>query len=205
MTIRPAFLVIALALAAPASAEPGDPAAGKAKSAACAACHGPDGNSTNPEWPKVAGQHAGYTAQQLRYFKEGELRNNAMMAGMVAGLSEQDMQDLAAFYAAQTMSGGFADAELVALGRSLYQGGNDETGVPACMGCHGPAGRGDPRAGFPKLAGQHATYTRAQLEAYRLGTRSSDPKRMMRDIAVRLTPDEMEAVASYINGLHEGG
>jgi len=200
--LRPALALLLLTWTLPALAQQGDPAAGKAKATPCAACHGPDGNSTNPEWPKLAGQHAAYTAAQLRHFKQEELRSNAMMTGMVAGLSEQDMLDLGAYFATQNTSGGFADEALVELGERIFRGGNTETGVPACMSCHGPRGLGDPRAGFPKLAGQHATYTQMQLESFRLGTRSTDPNGMMRDIALRMTPQEMEAVASYINGLH---
>ena len=180
----------------------GDPAAGKAKAATCVACHGTDGNSVNPEWPKIAGQHAAYIAKQLKDFKAGKQRNNALMTGMVAGLSEQDMNDLGAFYASASMSGGFAEESLVKLGEKLYRGGNSASGVPACMSCHGPAGAGDPRAGFPRLGGQHATYTRAQLESFRTEARSNDAKRMMRDIALKLTPAEMAAVATYISGLH---
>lgn len=202
MTIRLLLSVLLCLSAGSAWAQAGDPAQGKAKSATCAACHGPDGNSVNPEWPKIAGQHAGYIEDQLIAFKDGKFRNNAMMTGMVAPLSPADMKNLAAYYATMNMSGGFAEKELAEAGRKLYQGGNQGTGVPACMSCHGPAGKGDPRAGFPLLAGQHSAYTRAQLESYRLGTRSNDPKRMMRDIALKLTPDEMKAVASYISGLH---
>ena len=180
----------------------GDPAAGASKSATCIACHGADGNSTNPEWPKIAGQHAGYIEKQLGEFKAAKERSNALMTGMVAPLSAQDMKDLAAYYAGQSMSGGFTDENLAALGKKIYRGGNAESGVPACMGCHGPQGAGDPMAGFPRLAGQHATYVQVQLEAFRQGTRSNDVRRMMRDIALKMTPDEMKAVASYINGLY---
>jgi cytochrome c553 len=202
MSIRPLLAILLCAFALPAWSQGGDPATGKAKAATCAACHGPDGNSTNPEWPKIAGQHAAYIASQLMAFKEGKARNNAMMTGMVAALSEQDMRDLGAYYASMNMSGGFADENLAELGEKIYRGGNQATGVPACMSCHGPAGLGDPRGGFPRLAGQHATYTQVQLENYRLGVRSSDANRMMRDIALKMTPDEMAAVASYISGLH---
>lgn len=202
MSIR-SLLAFVLCVSVPQVwAQAGDAAAGKAKAATCAACHGPDGNSVNPEWPKIAGQHASYIETQLTAYKEGTHRSNALMAPMVAPLSEQDMKDLAAYFATMPASGGNADAELVELGEKIYRGGKQATGVPACMGCHGPAGMGDPRAQFPRLAGQHAVYTRAQLEAYRLGTRSTDPQRMMRDIALKLTPDEMAAVASYISGLH---
>ena len=203
MTITRTVLASLLcAVMLPASAQDGDVAAGKAKAATCAACHGPDGNSTNPEWPKIAGQHAAYIARQLEHFKVGKARNNAMMTGMVAALSEKDMKDLGAFYAAQAMSGGFAEEALAKAGEKLYRAGNPATGIPACMSCHGPAGAGDPLAGFPRLAGQHATYTQMQLEGFRTGARTTDPRRMMRDIALKMTPDEMAAVSSYIAGLH---
>jgi cytochrome c553 len=202
MSIRTVLAFLLCVLVVPAWAQDGDVASGKAKAGTCAACHGPDGNSLNPEWPKIAGQHAAYIESQLRAFKEGKLRSNAMMTGMVAPLSEEDMKDLGAYYASLSMSGGFASEALVKAGERLYRGGNAKTGVPACMSCHGPAGRGDPRAGFPHLAGQHAAYTQAQLEGFRLGSRSTDPRRMMRDIALKLTPDEMAAVASYISGLN---
>jgi cytochrome c553 len=180
----------------------GDPAAGKAKAAVCTACHGADGNSTNPEWPKLAGQHAGYLDKQITEFKAGKVRSNSLMTGMVASLSAQDIKDLSAYFASQSTSGGFTDKALAKLGNKIYRGGNAESGVPACMACHGPQGLGDPMAGFPRLAGQHATYVNAQLKGFREGTRSNDTKRMMRDIALKMTPDEMKAVASYINGLH---
>ena len=202
MSIRIFLALFVCAATAPTWAQAGDPAAGQAKAATCTACHGADGNSANPEWPKIAGQHAGYIEKQLNEYKAGEVRNNALMAGMVAALSAPDMKDLAAFYANQSMSGGFTDESLVELGKRIYRGGNANSGVPACMMCHGVQGAGDPMAGFPRLAGQHATYVQAQLEAFRQGTRSNDAKRMMRDIALKMTPDEMKAVAGYINGLY---
>ena len=202
MSIRIILATFLCAVTVPSWAQAGDPGAGQAKAATCSACHGADGNSTNAEWPKIAGQHAGYITKQLMEFKAAKVRNNALMTGMVAALSEQDMKDLAAYYSTQSMSGGFADEKLVELGKRIYRGGNAESGVPACMACHGPQGLGDPMGGFARLAGQHATYVQAQLEMFRQGTRSNDEKRMMRDIALKMTPDEMKAVASYINGLH---
>lgn len=202
MSIRTILVLLLCAATAPSWAQAGDPAAGKTKAATCLACHGADGNSTNPEWPKIAGQHPGYIEKQLAEFKATKTRSNALMTGMVAALSAQDMKDLGAYYAAQSMSGGFTDENLAVPGKRIYRGGNAESGVPACIGCHGPQGAGDPLAGFPRLAGQHATYVQAQLNAFREGTRSNDAKRMMRDIALKMTPDEMKAVASYINGLY---
>lgn len=193
------FLLSGLPLAGHAA---GDPAAGETKAATCVACHGPDGNSLNPEWPKLAGQHPGYTIKQLREFQAGETRQDVMMAPMIAGLNDQDLEDLAAFYAMQPRSGGFASAERVALGEKLYRGGNLQTGVAACMGCHGPQGLGDPLAGFPSVAGQHAAYVVLQLKAFQSGERSNDSNRMMRDVVRWMSDEEMLAVAEYVAGLH---
>lgn len=196
------FLLAAIfAFASNAVFAAGDAAAGKAKSAACAACHNPDGNSTNPEWPKLAGQHAGYLEKQLRDFKSGA-RTNQIMLGMVAPLSEQDMADLAAYYASMPRTGGFASEARLPIGEKIYRGGNAESKVPACMACHGPAGAGNPLANIPSLSGQHAKYTATQLNAFRDGARSNDDKSMMRDAARWMTKDEIEAVAEYISGLH---
>ena len=180
----------------------GDPAAGKAKSTTCAACHGADGNSTDPQYPKIAQQHAGYTAKQLRDY-HGGARENAVMAGMAQPLSEQDMVDLAAYFETQTLTGGAAEAEQVERGEQLYRGGDLSRGVAACSACHGPAGRGNGAAGFPALAGQHAEYTEAQLMAFRSLQRHNDAGQMMRNIAGRLSDQDMKAVASYIAGLRE--
>lgn len=178
----------------------GDPEAGQELSSTCVACHQEDGNSSNPEYPKIAGQHPGYMYKQLSEFKSGE-REDATMAGMVADLSEQDMRDLAAYYADQDVELGVADEELVDLGERIYRNGNPETGVAACMACHGPAGEGNAPARFPALNGQHADYTALQLENFGDGVRANDPGRMMRDVAARLSEEEIEAVASYIQGL----
>ena len=178
----------------------GNPEAGKEKNAICVACHMADGNSMNPEWPKLAGQHEKYLAKQLREFKSGD-RQNAIMLGMVAALSEEDMDDLAAFYATQTIQGGTADPEMVELGRSIYVSGNPTSGVAACAACHGPTGTGNPAANFPSLQGQHALYTENQLKAFRSGERANDAGMMMRNIAGVMTDAEMAAVAQYIQGL----
>ena len=195
-----AIFSVSAALAATTSLAAGDAAAGKTKAAACAACHSADGNSVNPVWPKLAGQHAPYLVKQLTNFKAGD-RNNAMMAPMAAPLSEQDMADIAAYFSGQTQNGGKADPALVAAGEKLFRGGNATTGVAACMGCHGPNGMGNPPANFPRLSGQHAAYTVTQLKTFRSGERANDAGMMMRNIAARMTDDEMKAVASYIEGL----
>ena len=199
----PLLLLSVFLLGSPFSVHAGgDPAAGQAKAATCLACHGPDGNSINPQWPKLAGQHPGYTRKQMLEFQAGETRSDLMMAPMIMGLSEQDIDDLAAFYASQPRTGGFASEERVELGERIYRGGNLETGVAACLGCHGPRGLGDPLAGFPALAGQHAEYVVLQLEAFRSGERSNDPNRMMREVARWMSVEEMWAVAEYIAGLY---
>jgi len=203
MTLLRILLLIACGTLSTATLAQADAAAGKAKATLCAACHGADGNSTNPQWPKLAGQHAAYIVKQLQDFKHGKTRNNAMMSGMVAPLSEADMANLGAWFSSQTSSPGFASKSAdIKLGRNIYLGGNADTGVPACMSCHGASGIGDPKAGFPRLAGQHAAYTAAQLRDFRLEKRRNDKQAMMRDIALKLTPKELAAVSAYINGLH---
>lgn len=180
----------------------GDPEAGKTKSAACAACHGADGNSVNPEWPKLAGQHEAYIVKQLTYFSDGE-RENATMKPMASGLSEQDREDLGAYYASQKVSPGTADPQLVQLGEKLYRSGNPESGVAPCMGCHGPNGAGNPAARYPALRGQHAKYIENQLHGFAEGKRvNENAVKMMQILASRMTNREIRAVASYIQGLH---
>ena len=200
--MKQCLIMFALCTAASLNALAGDPAAGEAKAAICTSCHGPAGNSVNPEWPKLAGQHAQYTAKQIHDFREGVTRNNALMAPMIAGLSDQDIDDIAAYYAAQASTGGFVSESLHALGERIYRGGNAESGVPACIACHGPRGAGNGPAGFPRLAGQHAVYTAMQLEAWRNEARTNDPNGMMADAVRYLTPAEMKAVSEYIAGLH---
>ncbi len=188
----------------------GDPAAGKEKSAACAACHKQDGNSDSAQYPKLAGQGETYLAKQLQEYKSG-VRENAIMAGQAANLSKQDMKDIAAYYAQQEIETGAANPDYVDKGEQLYRGGNKETGVAACAGCHGPAGQGVDAAGFPALAGQHADYVVSQLKAFRNAGRNSlegpmrnnDPNSMMRNVADRMTDREIRNVASYITGLSE--
>lgn len=199
LSVGAAFLLLGLSFSAIAS-DSGNAEAGKSKSATCSACHGADGNSMNPEWPTLAGQHPNYIAKQLANFKDGA-RYNATMSPMAAPLSEQDMLDLAAFYAGQQPKGGMADESMVELGEAVFRGGNTSTGVAACSGCHGPTGSGNPAAKFPGLAGQHAKYIALQLYAFRKGERANDAGKMMRNVALRMTDDEIEAVAQYIQGL----
>ncbi len=175
---------------------------GKTKALPCTACHGIDGNSTlNPEWPNLAGQHATYTVAQLQAFKSGA-RKNPNMNGMAASLGDSDMAEIAEYFAGQSLTVASVEAADTALGAALYRGGNKATEVPACMACHGPNGAGNPGAKYPALRGQHAQYTVLQLQAYKTGERSTDPKEIMRTIAARLTAPEIASVAKYLEGLH---
>ncbi|MBT8441026.1 MAG: cytochrome c4, partial [Gammaproteobacteria bacterium] len=171
-------------LVAGAAVAGGDAERGKSKSITCAACHGADGNSINPEWPSLAGQHESYLVRSIQSFKDGS-RNNVLMSAQAVALSDQDIQDLAAYFSAQKPSRRTADPALVAQGERIYRGGNAEKGVSACIACHGPGGLGNPGAIYPSLAGQHATYTSAQLMAYRGNERQSDStlNQVMRNIA----------------------
>ena len=182
------------------TANAADAEAGKAKSAPCAACHGADGNSTNPIWPSLAGQHETYIVKQLMDFK-AERRVDASMAGMVAGLSEDDMKDLAAYFASQTPKAVAFDGALIEKGENIYRGGITETHVAACMGCHLPSGKGNGPAGWPSLKGQHPDYVVAQLQKFKDGSRANDASGMMRNLVVRMSEAEMKAVAAYIAGI----
>jgi cytochrome c553 len=182
----------------------GDAAAGQAKSAICAACHGVDGNSVVPNWPKIAGQHPQYLERQIHLIKAGN-RVVPEMVGITPGLSDQDIADLAAYFASQSIAGGVADEALVGLGERLYRAGNAETGVPACMACHGPAGEGNPLSGYPALAGQHAVYTAKMLTGFRAGENWGEDdasSQVMNGVAAELSDAEIEALASYIQGLY---
>lgn len=180
----------------------GDPAKGQQiVNTVCVACHGADGNSVVPANPKLAGQHYEYILKQLQNFKSGE-RKSAVMAGMVAALTPDDMKNLAAYFSSQKSAPGVAkDKELAAAGQKIYRGGNSANGLPACMACHGPTGAGIP-AQFPRVGGQHADYVETQLKNFRTGDRANDPAKMMQTIAVKMTDKDIKAVADYINGLH---
>lgn len=179
----------------------GDPKAAESiVTKVCAACHAADGNSVAAANPKLAGHTAEYLGKQLSDFKSG-VRKNPVMAGIVKDLSAQDMQNLAAYFSAQQPKPGTSkDMELALIGQKIYRGGVQGAGVPACASCHGPQGKGIPTQ-FPRLAGQHADYIYAQLNAFRLGTRANDAAKMMRTIAAKMTDADMKAVASYIQGL----
>ena len=202
--MRKAFSAIAvLALASAhinsALAE-GSAEAGKQKSAVCAACHGVDGNSVNPEWPSLAGQHGSYIVAQLQHYQQGN-RKNELMSPQAAALSPEDMADLAAYFSSQKLTPKEADPQLVSRGEQIYKGGDTDRGITACIACHGPNGQGNPLAGYPAVSGQHAAYLAGQLRLYASGARASDPNQMMRSIAARMTENDIKAAASYMQGL----
>ncbi len=184
----------------------GDAAAGEAQTAVCGACHGADGNSAAPTFPKLAGLGEKYLLKQLTDIRDGA-RPVPTMAGQLDGKSDQDLADIAAYFDSQPRSGGQAAPELVALGEKVFRAGVAERSVPACMACHSPNGKGNAPAGFPPLAGQHADYIATQLKAYRKGyedpagrTNDGDIK-IMRTVAFGLSDKEIEAVSSYASGL----
>ncbi|MBB5208904.1 c-type cytochrome [Chiayiivirga flava] len=196
-------------------AQPGDAAAGAGKAAACAACHGVDGNSVDPQYPKLAGQNERYIARQLALYKSGG-RENAIMVGFASTLSPQDMRDLGAHFASQTVRAGIADETPIAdgpnkdrkfyeVGQALYRGGDAKRGIPACMACHGPTGHGNAGAAYPALAGQHAGYTALALQHFREGKvwgKNETLNTIMGDVARPLTDEEIQALSTYIEGLH---
>lgn len=184
----------------------GDATAGQAKSMVCAACHGPDGNSPANIYPKLAGQHPDYLKKQLVELKAAVSgkpgRANPIMGPMAMPLSDKDMDDLAAYFASQQPTPVAVPDEVVVQGRALYMGGNPERNLPACIGCHGPRGEGLAQAKYPALSGQHPAYIKAQLEAFRSGTRDNDPNGMMRDVSKKLTDDDIRILSQYVAGLH---
>lgn len=178
----------------------GNAAAGAQKAAVCAACHGMTGSSANPTWPNLAGQHEAYIALQLQQFQEGK-RVDPQMTPMAVGLSPADMQDLGAHFAQQTPTGLEADPTNWKAGEKLYRGGDAERELPACIGCHGPEGKGNAPAKYPALRTQHAVYTYKQLMDFAEGRRTMPGSDIMRYVATRLTDEEMRALASYLQGL----
>lgn len=189
----------------------GNADAGEPLTAICSACHGTDGNSLAGTFPKLAGQGTVYLEKQMQDIKSGD-RVVLEMTGMLDAFTDQQIADIAAFYASQSVQVGEASPELVKLGESLYKAGNANTGVPACIGCHGPSGKGISVGGFPALGGQHAEYTASQLVKFQKGYRAEQPATearmndgdalIMRSIAFNLKDFEIEALASYIQGLH---
>jgi cytochrome c553 len=183
-----------------------DAAAGKSNAVVCSACHGADGNSAVPSFPKLAGQGEAYLVKQLKDIRDGS-RPIPTMAGQLDGKSDEELADLAAYFASQPKSGGKTNPEFLALGAKIFRGGVAERNVAACSACHSPTGKGNAPAGFPSLAGQHAEYTATQLKMYRKGYEDSSGRtndgdgKIMRTIAFGLSDKEIEAVSSYIAGL----
>ncbi len=182
----------------------GDIENGKLKSASCAACHGDNGVSANPVWPKLAGQNAKYLASQLYEFRKGSdgNRNNAVMYGIAAVLSDDDIEDLSAYYESLDKSIGTVNDDYLIQGQNMYRGGNLEYNIQACMACHGPNGQGNSLAGIPMLSGQHSEYIYSQLKNFQNDKRSNDHNKMMRNIVSRMSDKEMKAVSEYIEGLY---
>ncbi len=178
----------------------GDPEAGKAKAAQCAGCHGADGNSPTAAFPKIAGQGEKYLLKQLQDVKEGT-RVIAQMAGQLDNMNAQDLENLASYFASQTMSGSAAKQDLVETGSSVYRAGIKEQGIAACTGCHSPTAAGNAPAGFPRLSGQHADYIEQQLLMFQKGERNNDSDSVMRSITERMTAQEIKAVSSYASGV----
>jgi cbb3-type cytochrome c oxidase subunit III len=206
----PAATAEAHAPAAPAAAEAhagaillGDAKAGEGKAAACGACHGMDGNPTDKQYPKLAGQNEAYIARQLALFKT-QKRQNPIMMGFASTLSEQDMHDVGAYFATKSVLPGVADDKLVERGQALYRGGDVKLGVPACMACHGPDGRGMAGSGFPQLGGQWTDYVGTKLKEWKSGTTWGDDAnaKVMPAIVQKLSEADINAVASYVEGLH---
>lgn len=197
-------LVVLAVFAGQLMAQEGDAERGKTLSATCVACHGVDGNSVNPIWPTLAGQHPQYIARQLKLYKSGD-RDNAVMMPMAMGLSEQDMADLGAYFGEQEAKLLAADPAQIELGEAIYQGGLKDRDIPACMACHGPTGQGNPLSGYPVVANQHAPYTVEQLKLFKQGRvvpgKDDVNGKIMADIAKYMTQEEIEAVSSYIQGL----
>ncbi|NNM61201.1 MAG: cytochrome c4 [Steroidobacteraceae bacterium] len=178
----------------------GNAQVGATKAVVCKACHGATGNSLNPQWPSLAGLGAGYITEQLQNFKSGK-RPNPIMAANVAALTPQDMEDLGAYFNSLPNTGLQADPKYWKAGEKLYRGGDRSSGVPACMGCHGPTAAGNEPGKIPALRGQHATYVIKQLQDYASGARMTGPNNIMEVIAKRLTADDMRNVASYVKGI----
>jgi cytochrome c553 len=191
-------ILTSLAIAGSASA--GDAALGAQKAAVCGACHGMTGSSTNPEWPNLAGQHEAYIVAQLQQFQQGK-RVNPLMTPMAVPLSEVDMKDLGAHFSQQTPAGLEAEPSNWKAGEKLYRGGDPARGIPACIACHGPQGRGNGPAKYPALRAQHAVYTYNQLKAFKDGSRATAGSDIMKIVTERMNDNEMRALASYVQGL----
>jgi cytochrome c553 len=172
------------------------------KALVCSACHGHEGISSNPQWPNLAGQHPQYFVKQLKDMKDNSVRDAPTMNALATTLSAQDMDDLAAYYAKMPQAQGSTPKKFLQRGEQLYRGGDFGKRITACIACHGPKGTGNAQAGFPVLSGQHAAYTVLQLLAFKDGKRKNDLNHIMQDISSRMSQEDMEAVAHYIEGLH---
>jgi cytochrome c553 len=205
------WLLLAVS-ASPLAAALGSAEAGAAKAAICTACHGPNGNSANPLWPNLASQNAAYIVGQLKQFKANtRINSQGVMLAMAQALSDQETQDVAAYFSVQTLTGLEADPSYWQAGQKLYRGGDPSRAIPACMACHGPSGHGNPAAGYPALRSQHSQYLVKELTEYATGKRYSTTDKgenaggpnaaIMATIAQRLSPEDMRNLASYVQGL----
>lgn len=205
LAIAAAAFAVASVPSAASNLVDGDAEAGKSKMTTCAACHGANGVAQNPVWPSLAGQHSKYSLQQLEWFKGGQ-RKNVLMSSQAMALSEQDMRDLAAYYESQAPAVlEAANPDTVARGERLYRGGDTERGLPACAACHGPNGAGNPGLPYPKVGGQNSAYLASSLREYATGGENrsnTEQQSMMTSIAQKLTPEEIDALASYMQGLN---
>jgi cytochrome c553 len=194
--------LLACVCVAQVHAQEGSIEAGRTKSVTCAACHGADGNSVAADWPSLAGQHASYIVRQLQAYRSGE-RQDVTMTVFAMMLSDQDMLDLAAYFAAQTRQPKGADPASISLGQQIYRGGIPERGIAACIACHGPGGHGNPLAAYPSISNQQAAYVSKTLTQYKSGERRSDTQfsQMMRNVTEMLLENEIAALASYVQGL----
>jgi cytochrome c553 len=198
MKVLGMLAVVAGACASMYALAQGSAEAGATKAAACQACHGP--SNANPQWPNISGQSERYLVEQLKAFRDGK-RTDPVMAPMAAGLSDQDIADISAHFAAQTPTGLEADPSYWKAGEDLYRGGDLARSIPACIACHGPVGRGNSPAGYPALRAQHAQYTQKQLHDYAAGTRPGRNAEVMQTIAKRMSQEDIRNVASYVQGM----
>jgi cytochrome c553 len=193
------FSLIAVIFSVALSGQAADLKAGKEKSSSCQGCHGTDGNSINPQWPSLASQHSGYLIKQINDFQSAK-RKDALMNSMVAGLSKTDVADIVAYFSSMKIktASGSDDHKTIAIGEKIFKGGNSYNGVPACSACHGPNGVGNGPSKFPYLAGQQMEYLIKTMNDFKSGARNNDPNEMMRNIAEKMSENEIKSVSIYI-------